>query len=72
MPPRTAPTVASRRWRAIGTTVSVLTEDPRDLDLAEELLRYEVDALDVVCSRFREDSELEAVHRAAGTTVAVS
>jgi thiamine biosynthesis lipoprotein len=63
---------ASRRWRAIGTTVSVLTTDHSVIDLAADLLHTDLVVLDFVCSRFRPDSELEEVHRAAGARTRIS
>ncbi|WP_232519714.1 FAD:protein FMN transferase [Actinosynnema pretiosum] len=56
---------------ALGTTaVVVLGDGP--LAEAEALVRAEVRAVDEACSRFRADSEISAVHRAAGRTVEVS
>ncbi|HVC26091.1 MAG TPA: FAD:protein FMN transferase [Acidimicrobiales bacterium] len=62
----------ARTFRAIGTTISVLTVDPSASDAAERELRAEVDALDRACSRFRPDSEIAAVHAAEGAPVVVS
>ncbi|HEV8064189.1 MAG TPA: FAD:protein FMN transferase [Acidimicrobiales bacterium] len=78
MPPAARPAAtsppdpASRTWRAIGTTVSVLTTEPGEIELAALLLRTEVETLDWACSRFRADSELEQAHRAGGAAVVVS
>jgi thiamine biosynthesis lipoprotein len=63
---------AVRRWRAIGTTVSVLTTDPELIDLAADLLFTDLAVLDFVCSRFRADSELEAVHQTGGELTQIS
>jgi thiamine biosynthesis lipoprotein len=41
-------------------------------DEAERLLRTEVEAVDLACSRFRPDSELASFHANAGRTVEVS
>ncbi len=59
-------------FRAIGTTASVLTSDGDGLDLATAVVRAEVDALDVVASRFRADSELARLNSSAGRAIPVS
>lgn len=58
-------------FEAIGVanTVAVDVESAREPALA--IARAEVDALDRACSRFRDDSELAAVNRAAGAGVPV-
>jgi thiamine biosynthesis lipoprotein len=63
---------AQRSFRAIGTTATVVVLDPALADQAQLLLRAEIEAIDLACSRFRPDSELEYLHSLAGTTVAVS
>ena len=55
---------------ALGTTAEVLVTG--DLAVAVELLRAELDAVDAACSRFREDSEIERLHRDAGRAVEVT
>ena len=45
-------------WNAIGTTVHLLVMDDATHSRAVGLLRTELAALDVACSRFRSDSEL--------------
>jgi FAD:protein FMN transferase len=67
-----APSLASRSLSAIGTTATVVVQDPRRADRAERILRAELAAIDEACSRFRPDSELQMVHAQAGRTVAVS
>jgi thiamine biosynthesis lipoprotein len=58
-------------FRALGTTaVLVVTESAR-LRAAERVLRAELDAVDLACSRFREDSEVSWLHREAGHAVRV-
>jgi thiamine biosynthesis lipoprotein len=64
--------LTARSVRAIGTTATVLVEDPERADEAERILTAELDAIDRTCSRFRTDSELEMVHANAGHTVRVS
>lgn len=63
---------ASARWRAIGTTAEVFVTDERELPLARTILEEELDAIDIACSRFRDDSELARVNGAPGSWVEVS
>ena len=67
-----APVLTARSFRAIGTTATVVVPEPADAAAAERLLATELAAIDLACSRFRDDSELQAVHAAAGRTVTVS
>jgi thiamine biosynthesis lipoprotein len=64
--------LASNTFRAIGTTVSVLTVDPDALDVAAALLRLQLAQLDEACSRFRPGSELSLAHLSGGKPVTVS
>jgi thiamine biosynthesis lipoprotein ApbE len=64
----TAP--GSAELRALGTTARVVV-DGGPVDDAVALLTEELDAIDRACSRFRDDSELMAVNRAAGASVVV-
>ncbi len=64
--------LAQRSFRAIGTTATVVVVDASRLDAAESLLRDEIEAIDLACSRFRPDSELARLHSLAGSSVAVS
>jgi thiamine biosynthesis lipoprotein len=66
------PALTARSFRAIGTTATVVVQDPADADEAERLLATELAAIDLACSRFRQDSELQALHAESGRTVAVS
>jgi FAD:protein FMN transferase len=66
------PELVQRSFRAIGTTATVAVVDPSCLDSAESLLRHQVAAIDLACSRFRPDSELERLHSLAGSAVTVS
>lgn len=52
-------------FRAIGTTARLVvrSDDPRDAARAEAAARRALDALDRAASRFRDDSELELLHR---------
>jgi FAD:protein FMN transferase len=49
--------------RSIGTTASVVVEDPKLADTALAILAVDLDDLDEACSRFRPDSELRLVER---------
>ncbi|MGE5286637.1 MAG: FAD:protein FMN transferase [Micromonosporaceae bacterium] len=59
-------------WKAIGTMVRLVVTDPARLETARRLLTSYLAALDLACSRFRDDSELAAAERAGGTPVRVS
>ena len=61
-----------RSFPAIGTTATVVVQEPSKADAAERMLRAEVESIDLACSRFRPDSELEMVHAHAGAAVRVS
>ena len=63
---------ALRTMRAIGTTAIVAVTDPASADRAATILREELVAIDVACSRFRDDSEVRALQRANGARVKVS
>ena len=64
--------LARSSFAAIGTTATVLITDPEQIDTAGEILRAELDAIDLAASRFRPDSELCALNTAAGRPLAVS
>jgi FAD:protein FMN transferase len=66
------PVLTTRSFRAIGTTATVVAQDAAGADAAEPILADELAAIDLACSRFRADSELQALHAEAGRTVAVS
>ena len=61
-----------RTFYAIGTTASVVVQEPGKAQAAESMLRAEIESIDLACSRFRSDSELEMVHAHAGAAVRVS
>ncbi len=63
---------AQRSFRGIGTTATVVVPGDLDADVAVSILREEVAAIDLACSRFRPDSEIESLHRQAGRAVVVS
>ena len=58
-------------FQALGTGCVVLVTDPDRLDAAVAHVRAEVDEIDLACSRFRPDSELERLNAHAGTPVEV-
>jgi thiamine biosynthesis lipoprotein len=58
-------------FRALGTTATVVTADPRALPEAVLAVRDEVAAIDRTCSRFRPDSELSRLNDGAGSWVDV-
>ncbi|WP_116204643.1 FAD:protein FMN transferase [Amycolatopsis circi] len=64
--------LARTRFRALGTTAELVVTAPALLPAADELLRSELRAVDEACSRFRDDSEITALHRRAGSPVRVS
>jgi thiamine biosynthesis lipoprotein len=65
--------VVRSRFEAYGTYGELLLDGrPAALGTAVSVLRSELDAIDLACSRFRDDSELAAANAAAGRTVAVS
>lgn len=63
---------ARAQWRALGVPVTVVLTDPWLLAEGRRLLTEQLAAIDRACSRFREDSEVAAIARAAGCQVAVS
>ncbi|MFD5813000.1 FAD:protein FMN transferase [Streptomyces sp. NPDC127038] len=68
----TAPPPARIAFPALGTTAELLVTDPDALPVAEAVLRDELRAVDLACSRFRPDSELTRVNVGAGAPTTVS
>jgi FAD:protein FMN transferase len=62
----------TRQWPVWSTTARLVTTDPAALDEAYSLVVAELAAVGSAASRFREDSEISAVHRAAGRPVEIS
>ena len=60
------------QWDVWGTVARIVVTDPAALDDATALVQAELAAVDAACSRFRPDSELNAVCRAGGRPVTVS
>ena len=65
-------TIATASMRAFGSTATVAVTDPGALRDARRLLVGMLRRLDLACSRFRADSELVALNRAAGTPIGAS
>jgi thiamine biosynthesis lipoprotein len=65
-PPSLAASLATARWDALGTTAVLRVTRPGALVYARELVQAELDRIDLACSRFRADSELERVNASAG------
>ena len=57
---------------ALGTTACLLVEPDAGLDRAREILQQEIDAIDLSCSRFRDDSELSRLNAHAPSWFAAS
>ncbi|MEV6318634.1 FAD:protein FMN transferase [Streptomyces sp. NPDC051776] len=68
----TTPSPAAVAFPALGTTAAVLVTDPHALPTAESILRAELATIDITCSRFRPDSELNYVNLHAGVPTKVS
>ena len=63
--------LASTAFPALGSTAVLVVADASALPEGERVLREGLEEVDRACSRFRDDSELAAVNRAAGRPVAV-
>jgi thiamine biosynthesis lipoprotein len=66
------PVPASVSFEALGSLATVACAVERELDVAVEIVKAEVRAIDATASRFRADSELERLNARSGETVAVS
>lgn len=64
--------LAQRSFRTIGTNATVVVLDPSCADRAESLLRKDIAAIDLACSRFRPDSEIEYVYAHSGRAIEIS
>jgi thiamine biosynthesis lipoprotein len=60
------------QWPVWGTTARVVVTEPDRLAEARRLVTGYLGAVDRACSRFRDDSEVQQVHRAGGRPVYVS
>jgi thiamine biosynthesis lipoprotein len=63
--------LATATWQALGTGVAVAVTDAHALPAARRAVEIEVEAIDLACSRLRDDSELARVHAAGGAPVRV-
>jgi thiamine biosynthesis lipoprotein len=63
---------ARATWSALGTTAAVVVTDPGALAPARAAVEAELRAIDEACSRFRAESELTRLNRAAGRPARVS
>lgn len=62
---------SSVSFPALGSVAFVAVDDPARLELARAAVEQTVAEFDLVCSRFRDDSELTALNAAAGVEVPV-
>jgi FAD:protein FMN transferase len=65
-------TLALKSWKALGTSVLVLTTRDDRLEAATTAVRQVLEDVDGAYSRFREDSELTRVNTNAGRTIHIS
>jgi thiamine biosynthesis lipoprotein len=63
---------ASARWQALGTSAEVFVTDEGELARARQVVEAELEAIDLACSRFRDDSDLARVNAGPGRWVEVS
>ncbi len=63
---------AGASWEALGTSVVLRVTEPAALPAARSAVEEELAAVDLACSRFRSDSELERVNSAGGRWTVVS
>jgi thiamine biosynthesis lipoprotein ApbE len=65
--------IASAKWKALGTNVDLRlsSTDGGDLRKGRTIAERELQAVDLACSRFREDSELSRVNARSGRLVPV-
>ncbi len=63
---------ATSSFPAIGTTAVVAVEQRSAIDSATSILRNELENIEVTCSRFRDDSEIEGLARSNGRPTRVS
>jgi len=63
--------LASASWEALGTSVVLRSTDPAALQQARTTVEHELAAIDLACSRFRDDSELSRANDRAGRRVSV-
>ncbi|MEA2667769.1 MAG: FAD:protein transferase [Chloroflexota bacterium] len=64
--------LALKSWKALGTSVLVLSTQDDGLEAATTAVRQVLEDVDAAYSRFREDSELTRVNANAGRTIQIS
>ena len=64
--------VALKSWKALGTSVHVLSTHDAGLEAASTAVRDVLEDVDEAYSRFREDSELTQLNANAGRTIRIS
>lgn len=64
--------LADCTFAALGVEVRLVVDEPDSLPIARDMLTAFLGALDLACSRFRADSEIARIDRAAGRPVAIS
>jgi thiamine biosynthesis lipoprotein len=64
--------VAVKSWKALGTSVHVVTSDPDELPTAELAVHEVLGDIDAAYSRFRPDSELSRLSASPGIEVRIS
>src|ERR1700687_2043434 len=64
--------VALKRWKALGTSVHVLSTHDDGLEAATTAVRDVLEEVDEAYSRFRADSELTRLNANAGRTILIS
>ena len=64
--------VALKSWKALGTSVHVLSTNDSGLEAASTAVRDVLEDVDEAYSRFREDSELTQLNANAGRTIRIS
>ncbi|WP_020108145.1 FAD:protein FMN transferase [Nocardia sp. 348MFTsu5.1] len=64
--------LAQSSWAVWGTDAHLIVTERAALEQAEALVREELAAIDLACSRFREDSEIAALMRSHGRPLTVS
>jgi thiamine biosynthesis lipoprotein len=60
------------QFSALGTTATLVVTDDASRDVAREILVGEIQAIDLACSRFRDDSEISVLNANAGQVTKVS
>ena len=64
-------TCGESRWEALGSSVVLRVTDPSALGRARAIVERDLEQIDRACSRFREDSDLQAVNAGAGRFIPV-